>query len=1410
MMKRRIFSFLPFLLALTSAFAKPVDLSIRFEQEPLQEGLAFKREGLAYGQQGGKPAWVARHRSLPVNEWARSFLLTVTDPSVQEGRKPILDGEIVYWHEANTAVEVLIDSKAGSRKVAQGWGNRAGWQTLRFHVDDAFLGARDHGNPPEQLQTDGFDLRINASAGDFYIAEIRLTAFEASEYVNFSKTLQPAGVISSVSQFSVDAGQAAKVVFSVRNDGAQAFEGVGETRLLDWQGKAVHQQSVPVRIEPGKTGSAEVAIPADLAPDVYLAMVQWRATGVSGSRAGPAFQHSFVVSRPGEIFIVMDDEPIARGIEVDRDKTSIGVIEQGLGNHPVWIAEGGSSELPWGRAMRFRVTDEKFQAGRQPAVDLDVIYRQTSNAPVQVILDAKAGPRQVAGGWGMNPGFQRIQRQIDDAFLGNRDGGEGELTLRGNDLRVNSYNEPLAIRAIRLRGYETSGKVDLSRLLRFDGIEGPRPILVFPRGSEESVRFNFRNISSQSVDLTYRFVLTDWDDKELSRAEGAVQAPGGGKIDVPYTFHTTGLPNGVYHLILEIAPAGDPQQVVFRYEANLGVSPVEALRRASPGEFLYGIDSGEVFSWDWFDFLGVDITRRFPIPMPNAGQVSSMLADYEKHGMTSMIEADPPGWNPDANVRKAQAEERANAAADVASRFKGRIKYWELGNEPDLTFFYAGPMTDYSEVHSIIARAIRNADPGAVVMNGGLCFAGEEGDRRAREFVKIVPGDTIDAWAFHAHGAGVEAERTAWNRMVDVAKSAGKDRMPNYIETESGVAAVTKAQQIVQASTVVQKMVFAQSVKMPLFIWFRMFITGGDWAYTTLKTPQEPRPAAIAFRNMVLNLRGLRHSQIVDLGTTDAEAHFFNSMDVRRNAVVLWCNRDTTLTVNLGIADNPGGVTNLRLVDLFGNAVPTRLFADGTASVTVTTQPVFLTWDNKSAKTAAKISVKESLITAPRRQQVFVGVPSPMTVTVRNPSDSPLELELKASGDASVKVTPPIASLTILANDHVSVPFNVQASASSSLQWPEEWTTFLDVNPDAVLLNGKTSIPKTLPGMSGEVSPRILLLRGNTLELQKAVQGPVRERRAAAAFAEVESPIDQTVRVGAAADWWFACALNGKEVYNTLERGNGGQQTLIAHTFDLPLQKGRNLIAFTVLSGSMGFKLVTGGPNELQAALRGAAEEQVVEFKLLRDGSEMARQVTSLAVLQPPVAMPENLWGKSAATVWWSRTPQFVWESIRLRNPNEPQPDSRLWYKGPADLSAAGWIGWSNQRLALVVRVGDDTHKVGSDKTGTGADRLEILAVDADGKLTSSSIVATSSGATIVPGESPLNVTRAEVQRDEAGQTLYLVEIDPGTLKAMNLRLHDSDDTPEKQTLTWLDGWPGASQAEPTFWFDLSGLRPKP
>ncbi len=101
-------------------------------------------------------------------------------------------------------------------------------------------------------------------------------------------------------------------------------------------------------------------------------------------------------------------------------------------------------------------------------------------------------------------------------------------------------------------------------------------------------------------------------------------------------------------------------------------------------------------------------------------------------------------------------------------------------------------------------------------------------------------------------------------------------------------------------------------------------------------------------------------------------------------------------------------------------------------------------------------------------------------------------------------------------------------------------------------------------------------LENNLFDLGKA-EKRFGNNAAALFYQEFDAPADGNMTVGMAADWWFECFINGEPGYNTLGKGNMSQSFAPEnHVFNLPVKKGKNLIAVRVISGSAGWRFVSG------------------------------------------------------------------------------------------------------------------------------------------------------------------------------------------------------------------------------------------
>ena len=164
----------------------------------------------------------------------------------------------------------------------------------------------------------------------------------------------------------------------------------------------------------------------------------------------------------------------------------------------------------------------------------------------------------------------------------------------------------------------------------------------------------------------------------------------------------------------------------------------------------------------------------------------------------------------------------------------------------------------------------------------------------------------------------------------------------------------------------------------------------------------------------------------------------------------------------------------------------------------------------------------------------------------------------------------------------------VAASArevKGTLTWPDQWIVFPLPGPvtegrlDQAVLN---TIPERLEFPETTVAAQTVKVTENRLDLAPLFGG-VQKGDTAYVFLALASNVAQDVTLGLGADWWLRAWLNGKEIVNTLEEGNTEWPPhLTNHTRDVPLRKGRNVLAVKFVSGSGSSVLTMGGPDQLR------------------------------------------------------------------------------------------------------------------------------------------------------------------------------------------------------------------------------------
>lgn len=1116
--------------------------------------------------------------------------------------------------------------------------------------------------------------------------------------------------------------------------------------------------------------------------------------------------------------VTFDAEPVQRGVVFDRTgvkKTNVKVEGKPMS---AWASHRAPTmpNMGWMRSVQLRVTDERFHSGRMPAVDLTFRYMLDAWSGVQVFASTRDGWKQVGSGWGDTKGkWRTLKVRLDDAWFGPEQDGRGGQLEGGWDLMITGANAPLVLESVKIQGYDPNQNVRWARMLRLDR---PQPVnheddtlFCFRRRADNAMSVEAVNLAFVERPLAWRLTVTGRDGEAVHDATGAITLPREASEAIRLGLDTRSWGLGPYRARLELRLDADDSEPVLTRMVRLGVvdDGPWVLPKAGDDEFFFGLDAGNAQIVDtgsaaaaaWYDLMGVDVLRSLPFRgRPDSREkLDAAVAFIERHQLRAMYHADPPKPNErDAKWRDAELQRRADLMAAMIAehggRGVGRIPFVELGNEPDLPFFWPGEIDSYVAAMNHLAAAGQQAkqtaglsDADVLIANGGLSFAGATGDQRSRQMLKLASPDTLDAIAYHAHGPGFDSERHAYQRLRDAMAGTAVEGLPVF-DTETGVSGTNEPGMIEQARTVVEKFVFAHTADMPTLLFFRLFMEGGgsEGGYGMTDDRTQPRPSVLAYRQMVRRLRGHRLVKVLDTdgsgqapGTIACLYHapaIAADHGADRWALVAFSTRPAQYELNLTLGPADAVVTDARVHDLFGNESQPRVMGGHIATVAVGVDPVFLTWT--AATDAQAIALVPPLLQWTVDEALPTDWTSPITVTVRNPGREALAGRLRVTAVSAVpmQVSPQTATVSIAPGEAARVPVTVAVGeAAVPLGMPQWWRVFPDVDPGKVRDAQWAAMPASLPEADGRaVSGRHMPVQGQRLDFARLVGG-FKEKRPIVGFAYLDSPTAVTLPVAASADWWMAWRVNGELVYSTLDTGNR-HGSLADHTFELPLRAGRNVIAFACLSGSGGWSLDVGGPRERALALSAGTPPDRLEVVLEGpDGTELARRTAGLR-LQGPVP-PLGDVDRDDPAAWWALEPLAVLGAEQVTNRFAAEPDQTRWYRGEDDLSAVVWLRDDGTVLRLLVAVSDDEHQPAAAEGGEGGDRLHMVVTGATGELRHEGHVPSSDHAAprrvTGPQGSPVTVYQLDLPADDLR----------GTAFAIALRITDHDGGIDKQTL---------------------------
>ncbi|MCD6344150.1 MAG: hypothetical protein J7M17_00890 [Anaerolineae bacterium] len=136
------------------------------------------------------------------------------------------------------------------------------------------------------------------------------------------------------------------------------------------------------------------------------------------------------------------------------------------------------------------------------------------------------------------------------------------------------------------------------------------------------------------------------------------------------------------------------------------------------------------------------------------------------------------------------ANDWGNYVYQVVSHFRGRVAVWEIWNEPDVGYFWAGTRYAYAQMLKVGYQAVKAADPDATVLFGGLAYWGNTGfytavlDVLAADPASAAHNYYFDVMSLHLYASVYQTHEIATSVMQNVSSRVGSH--PLWL-TETGV-----------------------------------------------------------------------------------------------------------------------------------------------------------------------------------------------------------------------------------------------------------------------------------------------------------------------------------------------------------------------------------------------------------------------------------------------------------------------------------------------------------------------------------------------------------------------------------------------------------------------------------------------
>ncbi len=308
--------------------------------------------------------------------------------------------------------------------------------------------------------------------------------------------------------------------------------------------------------------------------------------------------------------------------------------------------------------------------------------------------------------------------------------------------------------------------------------------------------------------------------------------------------------------------------------------------------------------------------------------LDTWVAAAEQHGGPDILLTlgQTPAWastNPDlvnyvgagAPAPPANIQDWRNYITAVAERYKGRIRYYEIWNEPNDPTYYTGSVAELAQLTAEAYKILKAVDPGNTVVSPAAYAPGY-----LQQLLQAGIASNVDMIGYHFYETPPEATAAAMANVRLVLAANGAEAIPLW-DTE-GASGDTTVPEDLAATYLVRKYLVDLAFGSIRYDWYTWGRASAFCVGTEENNPQTLTKAGVAFGILLGWLEGasLEGASIDAAGTWQIALSWRRRvsrtsavMPVVSTALIVW-NPDVTVQFPI-----PGTFRSVMQHDIFGN-----------------------------------------------------------------------------------------------------------------------------------------------------------------------------------------------------------------------------------------------------------------------------------------------------------------------------------------------------------------------------------------------------------------------------------------------------------------------------------------------------------